>query len=223
MHKLPSNLVSSLGLLAWLKSNWLLIIVRSPQGWTSTCPCTTLEYVLLEIWLHSLCNTRTSSSIMPLLLVEGHPPWYNSSSTTHLLRNLCCGRTLIWQQGRTSDAPGLTAFAWHHVEDTWIILMRPIHRTTISSWGQQWRWSWYNPSIADRKEDWSGPCPILLCRPLYSMISNSAVGARGYLHSQNRFLSIFRIPPVVTQAPIMSHVNLMPIQDLTVHTQLVPL
>ena len=49
------------------------------------------------------------------------------------------------------------------------------------------------------------------------------VGARGYLHSQNHFLSIFRIPPVVAQAPIVSHVNLMSIQDLTVRTQLVPL
>ena len=51
----------------------------------------------------------------------------------------------------------------------------------------------------------------------------SDVGARGYLHSYNCFLSIYRIPPVVVQAPIMSCVNLMLIQDLTVHTQLVPL
>ena len=49
------------------------------------------------------------------------------------------------------------------------------------------------------------------------------VGARGYLHSQNRFLLIFRIPPVATQAPIMSCVNPMLVQDLTIHTQLVPL
>ena len=51
----------------------------------------------------------------------------------------------------------------------------------------------------------------------------SDVGARGYLHSQNHFLSIFRIPPVIIQAPIVSHVNPMSIQDLTVHTQLLPL
>ena len=49
------------------------------------------------------------------------------------------------------------------------------------------------------------------------------VEARGYLCSQNRFLLIFRIPPVVTQAPIVSRVNPMLIQDLTIHTWLVPL
>ena len=45
-----------------------------------------------------------------------------------------------------------------------------------------------------------------------------SVGARGYLCSQNCFLSIFRIPPVVMQAPIVSHVNPMLIQDLTIRT-----
>ena len=44
------------------------------------------------------------------------------------------------------------------------------------------------------------------------------VGARGYPHSQNHFLSIFRIPPVAAQAPIVSCVNLMLIQDLTIRT-----
>ena len=41
-----------------------------------------------------------------------------------------------------------------------------------------------------------------------------SVGARGYLHSYNRFLSIFGIPPVIVQAPIMSCVNPMSIHDL---------
>ena len=49
-----------------------------------------------------------------------------------------------------------------------------------------------------------------------------AVGARGYLCSQNHFPSIFRIPPVVAQDPIVSCVNPMSIQDLTIHTRLVP-
>ena len=72
MHHLPSNLVSSLGLPGWLKPNQLLI-TRSPSKktspdlslnlgltslsslchcprvhWTSMCPHTTLECVLLE-------------------------------------------------------------------------------------------------------------------------------------------------------------------------------
>ena len=50
----------------------------------------------------------------------------------------------------------------------------------------------------------------------------TSVGARGYLRSQNHFPSIFRIPPVAVQDPIVSHVNPMSIQDLTVRTQLVP-
>ena len=50
----------------------------------------------------------------------------------------------------------------------------------------------------------------------------NGVGARGYLRSQNCFPSIFRIPPVVAQDPIVSRVNLMSIQDLTVCTRLVP-
>ena len=47
------------------------------------------------------------------------------------------------------------------------------------------------------------------------------VGARGYLCSQNRFPLIFRIPPIAVQDPIVSRVNLMSIQDLTIHTRLV--
>ena len=39
------------------------------------CHCTASECVLLEIWLCRLCNKRTSSFIMPLPSVEGHPPW----------------------------------------------------------------------------------------------------------------------------------------------------
>ena len=79
---LHSNLVSSLGLPVWLKPHKLLV-TRSPSKKTSldlsldlgltnlssachyprstdsnsTCPCTTLECALLEIWLCSLCNT----------------------------------------------------------------------------------------------------------------------------------------------------------------------
>ena len=48
------------------------------------------------------------------------------------------------------------------------------------------------------------------------------VGARGYLRSQDHFPLIFRIPPVVAQDPIVSCVNPMSIQDLTVRTRLVP-
>ena len=60
-------------------------------------------------------------------------------------------------------------------------------------------------------------------KPFLQLVLGCAVGARGYLHSWNCFPSIFRIPPVVVQAPLMSHVNPMSIQDLTVCTRLVPL
>ena len=61
-------------------------------------------------------------------------------------------------------------------------------------------------------------------RPCGSSIPNRySVGARGYLCTQNYFLLMFRIPPVIMQAPIVFRVNLMLIQDLTICTQLVPL
>ena len=102
MLYLHSNLVSSLGLPVWLKPHKLLI-TRLPSKKTSldlsldlgltnllsshhhpkdtdrnsTCPHTTPECALLEIWLCRLCNKRTSSSNIPLLSVEGHSLWNN--------------------------------------------------------------------------------------------------------------------------------------------------
>ena len=49
MHNLHSNLVPSLGLPAWLKYHWLLVVTGFPQGdpWTSMHSHTTLQCVLL--------------------------------------------------------------------------------------------------------------------------------------------------------------------------------
>ena len=62
---------------------------------------------------------------------------------------------------------------------------------------------------------------VVVGMSLYDAFGVCVVGARGYLCLQNHFPSLLRTSTVIMQAPIVSHVNLMAIQDLAIHIQLV--
>ena len=113
---------------------------------------------------------------------------------------------------KTIDAAGITQLFFDFVFKRF-----GLHDTLISNQGPQFTSAFVKELACLLKYD------VRLSTAYHPQTdSQTDVGARGYLRSQNHFPLIFRIPPVAAQDPIVSHVNPMLIQDLTVCTRLVP-